>query len=61
MAIASEVLNAHAGLVAISCYQGNRVVVAPLGHYLLKSHRLTAEAIADYPISPLIKQLRGVP
>ncbi|WP_232821519.1 LysR substrate-binding domain-containing protein [Acidithiobacillus ferrivorans] len=50
MAIATEALNVHAGLVAIPCYQWNRVVIAPLGHYLLKSQRLTLEAIADYPI-----------
>jgi LysR family cys regulon transcriptional activator len=49
MAIASEVLNVHAGPVAVPCYQGNRVVVARLGHYLLKSQRLTSEATADYP------------
>ena len=30
MAIATEALNVHAGLAAIPCYQGNRVVIAPL-------------------------------
>ncbi|MHB8236126.1 MAG: hypothetical protein ACYDDD_01495 [Acidithiobacillus ferrivorans] len=47
--------------VVIPCYQGQGVVITRLGYHVLKSHRLTAEAIADYPISPLIKQLRGVP
>lgn len=50
VAIATESLNSYAGLVALPCYQWNRVVITPTGHPLLQSQPLTLEAVAAYPI-----------
>ena len=50
IAIATEALNSHIGLVALSCYQWNRAVVAPRGHPILEKRPLTLKSIAAYPI-----------
>jgi LysR family cys regulon transcriptional activator len=48
--IATEHIAEHPGLVALPCYQWNRVVVVLPRHPLLKVEPLTLEAIAKYPI-----------
>ncbi len=50
VAVATESLNSYAGLVALPCYQWNRVVITPTGHPLLQSQPLTLEAVAAHPI-----------
>ena len=50
VAIATETISSYNGLVALPCYQWNRIVVAPIGHPILKERPLTLERIAAYPI-----------
>jgi LysR family cys regulon transcriptional activator len=50
LAIATEAIAEHAGLVSLPCYQWNRCVVVPPRHPLLKTRPLTLEALAQHPI-----------
>jgi LysR family transcriptional regulator, cys regulon transcriptional activator len=50
LGIATEALIEYPVLVTLSCYEWNRVVLAPSGHPLAKAKPLTLEAIARYPI-----------
>jgi LysR family cys regulon transcriptional activator len=50
LAIATEAIAEHAGLVSLPCYQWNRCVVVPPRHPLLKAKPLTLEALAAHPI-----------
>jgi LysR family transcriptional regulator, cys regulon transcriptional activator len=50
LAIATEAIAEHPGLVSLPCYQWNRCVVVPARHPLLKSKPLTLEALAAHPI-----------
>ncbi|HUF20888.1 MAG TPA: HTH-type transcriptional regulator CysB [Burkholderiales bacterium] len=49
-AIATEAIELYEDLVMLPCYEWNRAVLTPPGHALLKSRRLTLEAVAKYPI-----------
>lgn len=49
-AIATEAIELYEDLVMLPCYEWNRAVLTPPGHALLKSKRLTLEAVAKYPI-----------
>jgi len=50
LAICTEGLSDDAELLALPCYDWNRVVIAPAGHPILSARRLTLEEIAKYPI-----------
>ena len=50
VAIATETISSYNGLVALPCYQWNRIVVAPIGHPILEEQPLTLERVAAYPI-----------
>ena len=50
LAIATEQIAEHPGLVSLPCYQWNRCVVVPPRHALLKAKPLTLEALAAHPI-----------
>ncbi len=50
MAIATETIDHHPGLVALPCYRWHHVVVAPPGHPLLQLKSLTLAALAEHPI-----------
>ena len=50
MAIATETIDHHPGLVALPCYRWHHVVVVPPGHALLQLKSLTLAALADHPI-----------
>lgn len=50
VAIATETISSYNGLVALPCYQWNRIVVAPIGHPILEERSLTLERVAAYPI-----------
>jgi LysR family transcriptional regulator, cys regulon transcriptional activator len=49
-AIATEAIELYEDLVMLPCYEWNRAVLTPPGHALLKSRKLTLEAVAKYPI-----------
>ena len=48
--IATEALGDYPELTTLPCYQWNRGVLVPKGHPLAKTHPLTLEALAKYPI-----------
>jgi LysR family transcriptional regulator, cys regulon transcriptional activator len=50
LAIATEAIAEHPGLVSLPCYQWNRCIVVPPRHPLLKEKPLTLEALAAHPI-----------
>jgi len=50
LAIATEGISDEGELVALSCYDWNRVVLAPHEHPIVKAKRLSLEEIAKYPI-----------
>ena len=50
MAIATETIDHHPGLVALPCYRWHHVVVTPPGHALLELKTLTLAALAEHPI-----------
>ena len=50
LAIATEAIAEIDGLVSLSCYQWEHMVVVPPEHALLKSKSLTLEEIAQYPL-----------
>jgi LysR family cys regulon transcriptional activator len=50
IAIATEALDQHPGLLALPGYTWNHCVVVPPKHPLLKAGTLTLEALARYPI-----------
>ncbi|MGH8746411.1 MAG: HTH-type transcriptional regulator CysB [Burkholderiales bacterium] len=50
LAIATEAIAEHPGLISLPCYQWNRCVVVPPRHALLKAKPLTLEALAAHPI-----------
>jgi LysR family cys regulon transcriptional activator len=50
LAIATEAIADYPELLMLPCYEWNRCVVAPLGHPILKTERLTLEEIARWPI-----------
>lgn len=50
MAIATETIDHHPGLVALPCYRWHHVVVVPPGHALLQRKSLTLAALAEHPI-----------
>ncbi len=50
IAIATEALDQHSGLLALPGYTWNHCVVVPAGHALLKAGTLTLEALAQFPI-----------
>lgn len=50
IAIATEAIAEHEGIVMLPCYQWNRCVIAPLRHPILSEKPLTLEAIARYPL-----------
>jgi LysR family transcriptional regulator, cys regulon transcriptional activator len=50
LAIATEAIAEHPGLVSLPCYQWNRCVVVPARHPLLKAKPLTLEALVAHPI-----------
>lgn len=50
LAIATEAIADYPELLMLPCYEWNRCVVAPLGHPILKTDRLTLEEIARWPI-----------
>src|SRR4051812_13462802 len=50
VAIATEVTEPYQDLVMLTCHEWNRCVLVPPGHALLKSKKLTLEAIAAFPI-----------
>ena len=50
MAIATETIDHHPGLVALPCYRWHHVVVTPPGHALLELKALTLAALAEHPI-----------
>jgi LysR family cys regulon transcriptional activator len=50
MGVATEMIDHYPELVSLPVYQWNRCVVVPPKHPLLKSHPLTLERIAEYPI-----------
>lgn len=49
-AIATEAIELYEDLAMLPCYEWNRAVLTPPGHALLKSRKLTLEAVARYPI-----------
>ncbi|MEX0960419.1 MAG: HTH-type transcriptional regulator CysB [Burkholderiales bacterium] len=49
-AIATEAIELYEDLAMLPCYEWNRAVLTPPGHALLKSRKLTLEAVAKYPI-----------
>ncbi len=50
IAIATEAIELYEDLVMLPCYQWNRCVLVPPGHPLLKTKKLTLEAMAGFPI-----------
>jgi LysR family cys regulon transcriptional activator len=50
LAIATESIADYPELLMLPCYAWNRCVVAPLGHPILTTERLTLEEIARWPI-----------
>lgn len=50
LAIATEALDRYPDLVMLPCYQWNRVLVAPVGHPVLKVRQLTLDVLAGYPL-----------
>jgi LysR family cys regulon transcriptional activator len=50
IAVATETINDHPGLVALPCYRWHHVVVVPEGHALLGAGPLTLENLAAWPI-----------
>ena len=50
LAIATEAIADYPELLMLPCYEWNRCVVAPLGHPILTTERLTLEEIARWPI-----------
>jgi LysR family cys regulon transcriptional activator len=50
LAIATESIAAVDGLVTLPCYQWEHVVVVPPDHPLLRSHAVSLEEIASYPV-----------
>jgi LysR family transcriptional regulator, cys regulon transcriptional activator len=50
IAIGTEVLHSYPRLVHLPCFTLDRVLVAPEGHPLLTTDRLTLEAVAAYPL-----------
>ena len=49
-AIATEALELFEDLVMLPCYRWNRSIIVPREHPLTEHHRLTLEAIAEYPL-----------
>ena len=50
IAIATETIDHHPDLVALSCFHWHHVVVVPPKHPLLNLEKLTLKALADFPI-----------
>ncbi len=50
IAVATESIDHHPGLVALPCYRWHHVVVVPPKHPLLAQGALTLKALAEYPI-----------
>lgn len=50
LAIATEGISTESELLALPCYDWNRVVIAPTDHPILSTKKLTLEEIALYPI-----------
>ncbi|TCS33989.1 LysR family cys regulon transcriptional activator [Paucimonas lemoignei] len=50
IAIATEAIANHEGLVTLPCYQWEHIVVVPQDHPLLNSDEITLEELAGYPI-----------
>ncbi|MFN0041242.1 MAG: HTH-type transcriptional regulator CysB [Burkholderiales bacterium] len=50
IAIATEAMEHYEKMVTLPCYEWNRCVLVPPGHPLLKTKKLTIEAIASFPI-----------
>lgn len=50
LAIATEGIADESELLALPCYDWNRVVIAPSDHPILNTKRLTLDEIAQYPI-----------
>ncbi len=50
IAIATEAIELYEDLVMLPCYEWNRCVLVPPGHPLLKTKKLTLEAIVSFPI-----------
>ncbi len=50
IAVATESIDHHPGLIALPCYRWHHVVVVPPRHPLLAQGELTLKALAAYPI-----------
>ena len=50
IAVATESIDHHPGLIALPCYRWHHVVVVPPKHALLAAGRLTLKALAQHPI-----------
>lgn len=50
IAIATEAIELYEDLVMLPCYEWNRCVLVPPGHPLLKTKKLTLQAMAGFPI-----------
>ena len=50
IAVATETINDHPGLVSLPCYRWHHVAVVPEGHALLEAGPLTLKNLAAWPI-----------
>lgn len=50
ISIVTDPLKARPNLALLPCYEHSKVVLVPKNHPLLKSKRLSIEALADYPL-----------
>ncbi|MDH5592732.1 MAG: LysR substrate-binding domain-containing protein, partial [Gammaproteobacteria bacterium] len=59
IAIATEGLAQFESLAILPCYDWNRSIIVPPNHPLLSEHKLTIEAIAQYPLLTYVMGFTG--
>jgi len=59
IAICTEAIAGHEGLVSLPCYEWNRSLITLPGHPLSKAKKITLKKLCDYPIITYVQGFTG--